>query len=210
LALSRLPTLPRLHAVAPAGWFRVHDAAHSPLSFNPNPAGNARFSPFQRPDGSTVASLYAGDSVKAALMETVFHEVPVPSSKAILAEHAISARRWFITSIRATRPLALVDLTSPGLRRIGLSRSDLIDTNATGYPATRNFARDLYMHFPDAQGIRWVSRLYDEGICVVFWDDRIAPDVLVQTSTPVSVLTEPVMSEILDLVDQLDMRYLSV
>ena len=180
-----------------------------PLSFNPNPASNARFSPFQRADKSTVASLYAGDSVKAALMETVFHEVSVPSSKAILAQHAISARRWVITRIEATQSLALVDLTSPGLRRIGLSRSDLIDTNATSYSTTQKFARDLYMHFPNAQGIRWVSRLYDEGVCIVLWEDRIPSQILVQSSTAVSVLTEPTMSEILDLVDQLDMRYLS-
>jgi hypothetical protein len=143
-------------------------------------------------------------------METVFHEAPVPSAKAILTERAIEARRWAITRIEATQPLSLVDLTSPGLRRIGLSRSDLIDTNAGSYPVTQKFAQDLYMQFPTAQGIRWVSRLYDEGACIVLWDDRIAPGTLVQASAPVSVLTEPTMSEILDLVDQLDMRYLAL
>ena len=141
-------------------------------------------------------------------METVFHEVPVPSSRAILTDRAIKAKRWTITSIEATQSLSLVDLTSPGLRRIGLSRSDLIDTNATSYAVTQKFARDLYLHFPTAQGIRWVSRLYDEGICIVLWGDRVSSGTLIQASTPVSVLLEPTLSAILDLVDQLDMRYL--
>lgn len=141
-------------------------------------------------------------------METVFHEAPAPSARAILTQRAIEAKRWTITGVEATQPLSLVDLTSPGLRRIGLSRSDLIDTNADSYPVTQRFAKDLYMEFPTAHGIRWVSRLFDEGVCIVLWQDRIAPDCLLQSSTPVSVLTEPIMSEILDLVEQLDMRYL--
>lgn len=135
-------------------------------------------------------------------------EAPIPSAKAILIERATQARRWTITSIEATQPLSLVDLTSPGLRRIGLSCSDLIDTNAASYPFTQKFAKNLFTQFPTAQGIRWVSRLYDEGVCIVLWDERIASGILVQSSIPVSVFTVPTMSQILDLVDQLDMRYL--
>ena len=187
-----MPTPPRLHTLASAGWFRVYDAAYPPLSFNPRPAGNARFSPFEQSPGATVAFLYGGDSVNAALMETVFHEAPIPSAKAVLTERGIEARRWAITRIEATQPLVLVDLTSPGLRRNGLSPSDLIDTNAGSYPVTQQFARDLYLQFPAAQGIRWVSRLYNGGVCTVLWDDRIAPSTLVQRSVPVSVLTDDV------------------
>lgn len=205
--LSSLATPPRLHTVAPATWFRVYDSAYAPLSFNPNPTSTARFSAFQRPDGTTVASLYAGSSVKAALMETVFHEVPTPSARAILSRKGISGRRWTITSIEVSQPLTLVDLTSPGLQRIGLSRSDLIDTNATKYPVTQKFAKDLYIHFSKAQGSRWVSRLYDEGVCLVLWKDRIPSGSLVQSSAPACVLTEPTIAEIVDLADQLGMRY---
>jgi hypothetical protein len=208
--LDSLEGQPRLQVGPPAQWYRVHEAVYHPLSFNPSPLGNARFSPFRRADNSVVAALYAGDCIEAALMETVFHEVPVPSAKAQLSERSIMDRKWVVTQISNVAPLTLVDLSSIGLRRIGLSRQDLIDTNATGYPATQAFARELYLRYPKAQGIRWVSRLYDEGVCIVLYEDRITPGSLLQTAAPVSVLAHPVMSQILDLVDRLDMRYLSI
>jgi len=67
-----------------------------------------------------VPSLYAGNSIKAALMETLFHETPIPSSSAIFLERNITEQKWVRTSFANTDALALVDLTSPGLQRIGL------------------------------------------------------------------------------------------
>jgi hypothetical protein len=208
--LEGLAEIPAIKVIQPRDWYRVHSKDYPALSFNPSLISNARFSPFPGNDGTVVASLYAGSSVKAALMETVFHEVPAPSAKAILLERNIIERKWVRTDIASTQPLSLVDLTSVGLRRIGLSRQDVIDTNSDRYPITQGFARELYQHFPHAHGICWVSRLYDEGTCIVLYEDRIEDGTLVQTSSHLSVLADPTMSEILDLVDQLGMNYVPV
>jgi len=205
--ILRLQGVPRLHVMPPDEWQRVHSADYHPLSFNPSEKSNARFSPFANAHGLIVPSLYAGNSIKAALMETVFHETPVPSSGAILLERNIAERKWARTSFANAEALTLVDLTSPGLQRIGLIRPAVIDTAAAKYPNTRALARNLYEQFPEAHGIRWVSRLYDEGTCIVLYEDRIKRGMLVQTSPTTDVLDGDTMIELLDLVDQLDMRF---
>jgi hypothetical protein len=206
--IDGLQGLPLLQVVPPREWHRIHSQDYHPLSFNPNGKGNARFSPFTDAAGTVVASLYAGSSIKAALMETVFHETPVPSSGSILLESNVIERKWVRTDFANTEPLTLIDLTSIGLQRIGLSRPEVIDTTSARYPFTQDLARKLYTHFPQAHGIRWVSRLYDEGICIVLYEDRIAPGMLLQRSAPVSVLDGDTMLELLDLVEQLDMSFI--
>lgn len=203
--IDGLRGIPLLQVVQPGEWHRIHSQDYHPLSFNPNGTSNARFSPFTRADGTVVASLYAGSSIKAALMETVFHEVPVPSSGAILFESNIIERKWVRTDFANTEALSLIDLTSVGLQRIGLTRPEVIDTTSTKYPFTRSLAGKLYAYFPQAHGMRWVSRLYDEGTCIVLYEDRIAPGMLVQTSASTGVLYGETVNELVELVEQLDM-----
>jgi len=44
--------------------------------FNPAQTGDARFSPIQNSQGQPIPTLYAADTFQAALMESVFHDVP--------------------------------------------------------------------------------------------------------------------------------------
>ena len=206
--ILQLQGIPRLHVVPPSEWQRVHSADYSALSFNPSEKSNARFSPFADARGLVVPSMYAGSSVMAALMETVFHEIPVPSSGTVLLERNIAERKWSITTVASTQALNLVDLTTVGLRRIGLTRSEVIDTTSAKYPTTQSLARYLHEQFPDAHGIRWVSRLYDEGTCIVLYADRIKRGMLVQVSPTTDVLEGNTLTQILDLVDHLGMRYI--
>jgi hypothetical protein len=203
--IDGLNGVPRLQVMQPGHWYRIHSLDYHPLSFNPNKKSSARFSPFSSADGTIVASLYAGSSVKAALMETVFHEVPVPSSGAILLESDIIERKWVRTDFANTEALTLIDFTSVGLQRVGLTRSQVIDTTSAKYPFTQGLAQRLYAYFPQAHGIRWVSRLYDEGTCIVLFEDRMASGMLIPTSLPTSVLSGETLDALLDLVEQLDM-----
>jgi hypothetical protein len=203
-----LKGVPRLHTMPPSEWERVHSADYPALSFNPCEKSNARFSPFSDDQGLIVPSLYAGSSIKAALMETVFHETPVPSSGSLLVERNIAERKWARTTFTNTEALRLVDLTTVGLQRIGLTRPQVIDTTSAKYRSTQSFARYLHAQFPDAHGIRWVSRLYDEGTCIVLYKDRIKSGMLVQLSPTTGVLEGATLTHLLDLVDHLGMRYI--
>lgn len=206
--IFHLRGVPRLHTMPPSEWQRVHSANYPAISFNPSEKSNARFSPFADARGLVVPSLYAGSSIKAALMETVFHEIPVPSSGSVLLERNIAERKWAITTVANTEALNLVDLTTVGLRRIGLTRSEVIDTTSAKYPSTQGLARYLHEHFPDAHGLRWISRLYDEGTCIVLYADRIKRGMLLQASPSTDVLEGETLTQLLDLVDHLGMRYI--
>lgn len=114
---------------------RVHQDRYQPDQFNPGVHGNARFSPIQDDQGRAVPTLYGGTTVECALMEAVFHDVPHTAGfksfdKGKLAGQVHSA-------VQVSQPLHLVDLSSVPLRKLGVTRKQLIDTEKDQYPATR-------------------------------------------------------------------------
>ena len=208
VGLRRSP--PRFVDLAPASWFRIHDARFRSTAFNPGAQANARFSTLTDAAGAVVPVLYAADSIEGALMETVFHEAPTPSAGAQLRCSEIAAKALVLSEVRATAVLRLVDLTSTGLRRIGLSRPQVtdIDTDAGAYPDTRALARHLHAACPSTHGLQWSSRQFDRSRAVMLFGDRIGPDCLVVKMPPRSLLDDDTEQRIMDLIDALGMRYL--
>lgn len=152
---------------------RVHPNKYRADQFNPGINGNARFSPIQDDEGKPIPTLYGGTTMACALMETVFHDVPHTAGlksfdKGKLVEQMHSA-------VRVERALQLVDLASVPLRKLGVTRKQLIDTEKDQYPATRKWAEAIHHQCPQAQGLSWVSRQDDSARAVVLFGDRI-PD----------------------------------
>ncbi|WP_253074159.1 RES family NAD+ phosphorylase [Pseudomonas brassicacearum] len=79
------------------------------------------------------------------------------------------------SAVQVSQPLHLVDLSSVPLRKLGVTRKRLIDTEKDQYPATRKWAEAIHRQCPDAQGLYWVSRQDDSARAVVLFGDRI-PD----------------------------------
>ena len=198
----------RIATLAPASWYRVHDAALEGTSFNPSPRSNARFNTLERSDGTVVPVLYAADTVEGALMETVFHEAPTPSAGAHLRRSEIADKGLVLSEIRTTTELQVIDLTSTGLRRVGLARPQVIDTDATAYPATRALAQHLYSNCPSAHGIQWMSRQLDRSRAVMLFADRLLAGSIALAAPSRSVLDSDVEERILDLAEALGMRFL--
>jgi hypothetical protein len=141
---------------------RVHQSKYQADQFNPGAHGNARFSPIQDEQAKPIPTLYAGTTMACALMETVFHDVPHTAGfksfdKVKLVEQVHS-------TVMVERELQLVDLASVPLRKLGVTRKQLIDTEKDQYPATRKWAEALHRQCPQAQGLSWVSR-QDDGAC---------------------------------------------
>ena len=67
----------------------------------------------------------------------------------------------------------LIDLTSIALKKLGLRRADLIDTDASEYPITRKWASRLYEDHTDAEGLLWTSRQDDRAQAVVLFEPRL-------------------------------------
>ncbi len=119
--------------------------------------------------------MYLGSSVDVALMEVVLRNAPVApqSSVGYMLALEVSTETRRLACLEPSADLVLADLSTSGLRRLGLSRSDAIECDKTGYPITRQLATWLYDHDPDIQGIYWTSRQLDEGQAIVLFEPRM-------------------------------------
>ncbi|WP_369327070.1 RES family NAD+ phosphorylase [Alcaligenes nematophilus] len=168
LTLMELPKGQVLH--------RVHQDKYSAVQFNPGTQGNARFSPIQDEMGRPIPTLYGGTSRDCALMETVFHDVPYAAGFKSYDKKKLLGQRH--STVELSAPLSLVDLASVPLRKLGLTRKQLIDTEKDQYPATRLWAAAIYQQCAQAQGLCWISRQDDSARAVMLFGDRIAKTTL--------------------------------
>lgn len=185
--------------------YRVHSSLYQPKQFNGSTQGNARFSPLLDSSGTVIPTLYAGTTLECALMETVFHDVPFHAGFKVLLK-ASHVEGQVSSAIRAPRPLYLVDLTSIALKKLGLRRGDLIDTEASEYSTTREWAARFYTDHPDAEGLLWTSRQDDRAQAVVLFESRLKGLSFIPVSGPESLLLADgsVRGEVLDLAHRLD------
>lgn len=180
---------------------RIHRNPYRAPQFNASGEGNARFSPVRDSDGQIIPTLYAGTSFDCAAMETVFHDVPcIPGFKTYPKERLAGHRH---AKVRMTETLRLIDLSSKALRRLGITRAQLIDTEKDRYPHTRRWAEWVHAQ-SDAQGLRWVSRQDDTAIAIVLFGDRVKADVVVEEGEGRCLLdSESAYAEILALADKI-------
>lgn len=155
---------------------RVHQDQYRADQFNPGARGNARFSPIQNDQGKSIPTLYAGTTMDCALMETVFHDVPHSAGFKTFDKGKLAGQVH--STVEVVQPLKVVDLASVPLRKLGITRKQLIDTEKDQYPATRKWAESLHRQCPDAQGLSWVSRQDDSARAVVLFGDRIPAGAL--------------------------------
>jgi hypothetical protein len=178
--LTRLPRGQKLH--------RVHRDIYSPVAgvvkFNGSPDGNARFSPIRDPAGNIIPTIYAGTTYECALMESVFHDVPLTAGPTSFDPDALNP--MVCSVIEAAQDLLVIDLTTIGLRFFRLKNTDLIDTPAADYSSTRAWAEILYRENIDAQGLYWTSRQDNRAQAIMLFGTRVDPGA---SLTPVGIPT---------------------
>lgn len=156
---------------------RIHLKAFAAAGFNPGVRGNARFSPIANARGRPVPTLYGGSDFECAAMETVFHDVPfAPGFK------SYDKRKWTGQTHSVLVPAAalkLADLSNVALRKLGVPRAHLIDTEKDRYPVTRKWAAAIHLQHPQLQGMVWVSRQDDRARALMLFGDRVPAGLLV-------------------------------
>jgi hypothetical protein len=150
---------------------RVHDLAFGGSEFNTSTKGNARFSPITDEAGVLIPTLYAGTTLDCALMETIFHDVPFKAGFKPFSKLKMDGKVYSV--LLPTADLRLIDLSTVALHKLGVKRTQLIDTTKAHYPATRRWAQALYTQFPYAQGLRWTSRQDDQANAVILFGTRV-------------------------------------
>jgi hypothetical protein len=163
---------PKLVSLGVGALWRVHPASYRATEFNPSESGNARFSPIRRPAGTIIPVLYGASTPAGAIMETVLHDVPTPPGGYILDIEKLREQNLVVSRVRPKRRLQAVDLSTKGLKRLGLHRRDLIDTPVTAYPLTRDWGKWLH-GATSAAGLLWTSRQDDAARAVVLFGDRL-------------------------------------
>jgi hypothetical protein len=181
---------------------RVHQSKYQADQFNPGIHGNARFSPIRDEHGKPIPTLYGGTTMDCALMETVFHDVPHTAGFKSLDKGKLVEQRH--STVRVEQELQLVDLASVPLRKLGVTRKQLIDTEKDQYPATRKWAEAIHRQCPQAQGLSWVSRQDDLARAVVLFGDRVAAGALRLEGGSRSLLDDAdAYDAVLDLADRI-------
>jgi hypothetical protein len=167
---------------------RVHDLAFGGSAFNTSTKGNARFSPIADDAGVLIPTLYAGTTLDCALMETIFHDVPFMAGFKPFSKLKMDGKVHSV--LNSAGDLRLIDLSTVALHKLGVKRTQLIDTTKTHYPVTRRWAQALYTQFPAAQGLRWTSRQDDQAHAIMLFGTRISPSDLGWDSSSESLLID--------------------
>lgn len=181
---------------------RIHHAKYAGCEFNPGVKGNARFSPIKDARGRPVPTLYGGSTFDCAAMETVFHDVSF--APGVKSYDKAKLEGQVHSQVRPGVDLVLVDLRGKALRKLGVSRRQLIDTEKDQYPATREWAKAIHAQCPHAQGLCWTSRQDDSAQAALLFGDRIVAGVLTQAAPSRSLLRDGnAYADVLDLADQI-------
>lgn len=181
---------------------RIHHRQYGALQFNPGVRGNARFSPIRNADGDPVPTLYGGSSFACAAMESVFHDVPFAPGFKTWDKNKLDGQLH--SRFAPARALLLADLGSKALRKLGVQRNALIDTEKDQYPLTRLWAEAIHAQCPQVQGLCWTSRQDDSARSLVLFGDRVDGAALRQLAPSRSLAADAAAyGELLALAEQI-------
>lgn len=151
---------------------RCHRSDYGATEFNPGShQKRGRFSPFPDQEGRLVPFLYAADSEDGALSESVFHDIPVRGEGRTILRAQL--RTLLLSTVAPRRDLTLVQLYGHGLRRLQISRAELIESEADQYERTVAWAQALHANLPRIDGLIWMSRQYDSARALILFGDRL-------------------------------------
>lgn len=205
-----VPQPPAVLNIKPVTWtagtvlHRIHLDTYAANVFNPGLLGNARFSPIVNAAGKAIPTLYAGSSFDCAAMETVFHDVPFAPGLKTWAKRKLQGQRHSL--LKTMVPLMLADLRNVPLRKLGVERKQLIDTEKDTYARTRLWAEAIHARHAHVQGLCWTSRQDDRAMAVMLFGDRIGAGALALEGVSRSLLGEPVYMQLLGLADAIGVR----
>ncbi len=151
----------QLPVVETAGpWLRIHRVEYGPLFF-----GRTLESRFDDPD-QEFGVLYAAETLDGAFIETFGRN---PGRNAV-RERQLARRS--LARIEANRPLRLVDLTGPGLARIGATATIF----AGDHGPAQSWSRAVWSHPAAPDGLLYRAR-HDPSCHTVAIFDRASPFV---------------------------------
>ena len=81
-----------------------------------------------------------------------------------------------LARVELVRDITIADLSGHGLRRLGLDRSQLLETGAWSYAHTARWVEAIHRSDNIVNGIVWVSRQFDTAKALLAFGDRLEKD----------------------------------
>jgi hypothetical protein len=181
-------------------FIRCHNVRFGATVFNPGKGRGGRFHPFPGARGRIVPTLYAADHLDGALAETVFHSVPVRGPERRIRRSVLKSMT--ASTLTCRRDLTLAQLFGFGLRRLEISRLELIETERDDYPRTTSWGKALHECDPRIDGLIWVSRQNDGVRSLVLFGDRVPSSSLRATGPSRPLDTGPGYAEVCRAADE--------
>lgn len=146
---------------------RVYGNKRQVTEFNPGGGPPTRFAFF---GAKPVPVLYAANDLKAAVCESILHEIPAAGGVLLKPKYEDRVS----SGIKLTKPLTLAVFHGEGLRALGVDQCELTTCEAKWYPDTVKWAEAAYNAGFD--GCVWMSRALNTALSYVFFDreDAIA------------------------------------
>ncbi len=116
-------------------------------------------------------SLYASATLRAAIHETIFHDIPANARTKTVRLNEVQSRTH--SELLTNRDLRLVELRNVTLGKWGISRRDLISSSPSAYGETVLWAEAVHHDIPDADGLVWTSNQCDPDDACLFFGDRV-------------------------------------
>lgn len=157
---------------AGTGLHRVHDRDYAANAFNPCRGSPTRIAPIENVEGRCVPSLYAGDSLIAAIYETIFHDVPAKARLKSVPKSLVTSRAH--GELQTTRDIELATLRAVDLKKWRISRTSLIASSPRLYAQTARWAEAVHHQFPNVEGLVWTSNQCDPDSAYLFFGDRVS------------------------------------
>jgi RES domain-containing protein len=185
---------------------RIHMNVYGSTTFNPGIIGNARFSPIKDNRGNSIPTIYGGTTFDCAAMETVFHDIPFTAGLKTF-DKKLKLTGQVYSRIMPRRDLALADLSTTALRKLGIQRNQLIDTEKDAYSVTRAWAEAIHAQCPIVDGLCWVSRQDDRARACMLFGDRARESDLIQHGAVLDIDSNPdVYEDLLRLADRIGVK----
>jgi hypothetical protein len=177
---------------------RCHNARHGPTGFN-RTASPGRFRPVRR-RGRIVGTLYGSEDLAGAVSETVFHDLPVGAEPRFLRIEALAP--MVASALSARRVLRLASLHGHGLRRLGATRAQLIDSEADRYPELAAWGQALHDCPAEPDGLVWRSRHYDDAYALLLFADRVRGRDLELVEPPLPLAVDRGLERLMELAER--------
>ncbi|MBI6549825.1 RES family NAD+ phosphorylase [Xenorhabdus lircayensis] len=146
---------------------RIHHQAYKGAEFNPG-EGNARFSPCKNTQDAPIPTIYGGENISVAVMETIYHDVPTGCNN--LPFDLGKLDKLVYSQLILGVDLITVDINMRVLRKWGHDPKDVLLSDAENYPHTQEIASQIYRDNPSAQAITWASKQHGDKAIMLFGD----------------------------------------